>query len=1474
MTDSNKANDLNDRKLNAATQLDSNASLEPETQNTESLNIDDIDLETLERLTKPDANSTMSEPNSQDNSTSQSMIQATLSGNSYSMAHSNYIAEDSHFEYENDLSKQALSNVSDNNTEEIADDLCADDIALAVSNFNSPSSTIGASTVSSQKDQNNTENSSLGASADLEVSNMLQESEPSQDNATSKGVDVTMPQEEEPRLKIYDTPSSDDSQEGQSQAMDSQSPAAIEAEAQTSDSDKSQAQEDISNVADESLTTNANEIDTPESGVMKGATMLDTSTAISGSTERVVTPVEQSSSSRTMTPEELAMIAQAGSAFSRSANLDASANASESPDLSFDNSASAGDSSIENNGLVADESIEVPEKGVMKGAKMLDTSTAISGIEERVVTPVEQSSSSRTMSAEELAMIAQAGSAFSRSASLDASDSESSSESAGDNQGNDTIDNSGLVVDESIEVPEKGVMKGAKMLDTSTAISGIEERVITPVEQSSSSRTISAEELAMIAQAGSAFSRSASLDASDSASDSDSNSDGDSQGAGAGDNSGLVVDESIEVPEKGVMKGAKMLDTSTAISGIEERVITPVEQSTSSRTMTPEELAIIAMAGGSTPKSPTSGMTPLTIEPRENDLFHQTGSSNIARDINSIQSGSTTNLFKDATVMEEGHTAIVGLDNRMVASETPDTSTVITGLSASYIDQIQAVNEMAARQNQEYFEAKAKFEEEMAAEQAQAAMAQELAQAHGQSQGLRQGQEQGLGNEAVESYDNQGNLDYSLYDGIADPNYHKEEPDYEANDGEQPYYDNSDNYYEESQDALVKNTNDNPNYYDYSQYDESEVQAMPTDMPEKEDDGPNYVVGVHENFNAEAAAKSNQQEDNPYSYGTYANKLAHQNAMRQNPDQEIESDFYGSAMPDQDDFTSADETNNVSEPQEEAPLYYGTYASRLAQENALRNKNKVNTPPRYQSPAEFEQNERARAKERALAKERAMAEANLEPGFDQELNEEHHSPEPSGMGDGALSQLNLKNSIEPDDGPKYYMSKDKLANKANQDDGPVYLVGVKRNKGELNAQRSKIIHDESLESYEAMPTPEEEAAYMKELADAARESMAAPNSEVVKRARMLASQGEQTTLDEPNGALLEGNEANNLSSNPELFDGVNNAQATDAEANGLMAANAEELANSATLNPETTNQELTSAELKQKQLNANQRKEEDGNYNFSNMTIKDNVGFGMMIFLYIRQLIASFFSHTTLPLIAPNLSKNLGQSYPSSMPIPFFFVGLIAGAIGSILHSTIELDYVGSISYLIYLLLTGLTAYRGIHRICAFISRKWKRDSVLSSASVMVPMLIFIWLANTLIVKTDGIVEATASFAIASMMAAATASSLTWNFPQDPMDSIGNMSTKGLLFVIILSIMASFGLLHYTVGLSVFGVSILVRLIFGYFIAKNQGTANRPYVYALQLITLFAILFDMILLKSQNYDFLSKSSLELVAYLRHYSHFF
>ena len=94
------------------------------------------------------------------------------------------------------------------------------------------------------------------------------------------------------------------------------------------------------------------------------------------------------------------------------------------------------------------------------------------------------------------------------------------------------------------------------------------------------------------------------------------------------------------------------------------------------------------------------------------------------------------------------------------------------------------------------------------------------------------------------------------------------------------------------------------------------------------------------------------------------------------------------------------------------------------------------------------------------------------------------------------------------------------------------------------------------------------------------------------------------------------------------------------------------------------------------------------------------------------------------------------------------------------------------------------------------------------------------------------------------------------------------MTNKGLVWVMIMCGVATFGLLHYIVALSILGVGIVMRLIFGYCIAKNQGTAQRPYVSALQLLTLFAILLDLILLKSQNYEFLN---METLTWLEHHA---
>ena len=745
--------------------------------------------------------------------------------------------------------------------------------------------------------------------------------------------------------------------------------------------------------------------------------------------------------------------------------------------------------------------------------------------------------------------------------------------------------------------------------------------------------------------------------------------------------------------ETQVMDGSNInVDGTTAIIGLENRNITPVKA---------DDNTLLNRSFDNTGS--------YRMEPRSNETHMQTGSSHIVRNNDAKTNSNILSQINNATVSEEGTTAISGLNNRPVLAEVPDSSTVITGSGANFI-------------------------------------------------------------ERQDNYDDFG--------GLVAPVYPEEEDIYVA----------PNNAIVEPRDNSLEQAPQEPTYgYD-------DVMAMPAEVENVPDEGPQYLVGPQDQDN----------DDSPYQFGTYANKLAYNNERRHHEDKEP--------------FYQPRSNNNSNKNKDDGPYYYGTYASQLERQNNAQYDDGSYVD--HQSAQEYPDNELQMA--------------------DNTSEEETFSPEPAGMGDGALSQLNLKNydsAMNDAEGPVYYVGPKETAPQAESDNGPIYAVGVNSKNADamasLQAARSKINHNRNADYGMEEPLSEEEAvAYEQALAEAARESMAAPQSEVVKRARMLAAQEEylpeESTLD------LEGAASTNVS-----------------------LANDEQLV----------------IEERQKELNAEQRREDNGQYNFANMPDKTNVGFGMMICLYIRQLCASFFTHTTLPILAPKLALRLGPCYPSSMPIPFFVVGFIAGALGSMLYSTLELEYIGALPYLIYLLLTGLTGYHGIYRMCTFIKRK-RHDLILLVASVMVPMLIFVWLSNTLIVVTQGIVEATAAFAIASMLSAATASSLTWNFPQDPMDSCGSMSTKGLLFVVILSLMAAFGLLHYTVGLSVLGVGLVMRLLFGYLIAKNQGTAQRSYVYALQLLTLFAILLDFILLKSQNYEFLSQSSLELVTYLRAYSQFF
>lgn len=530
-------------------------------------------------------------------------------------------------------------------------------------------------------------------------------------------------------------------------------------------------------------------------------------------------------------------------------------------------------------------------------------------------------------------------------------------------------------------------------------------------------------------------------------------------------------------------------------------------------------------------------------------------------------------------------------------------------------------------------------------------------------------------------------------------------------------------------------------------------------------------------------------------------------------------------------------------------------------------------------------------------------------------NGAEHNNNSLGMGDGLLTQVKISVDEAIDDqGPQYYVGPRKKILPPNDNNEPVYAIGVNLTNAEVEAKiqaerkwfneannipnslvsainEGTELNDNNLDNgidndpnsatnadYTQSYSPyaenlNDEQNYNAAINGNQRENLAHQNinnSGNVRNAPLDASTqipdlGTSTddfapapqelftstfsgaTRDEP--AIP--NDSNHIDANLNSLDmdASNNAVATT---NVAYASNAAQNANAAVQQKE---RKLNHSKAKRQQAIKKQSQ-----YNLTNMPVKEKVGLGMMIFLYLRQLIASFFSYTTLPSFMPRIAMHLGPSYPSSMAIPFFFVGLLSGLVGyAIRTSFLGLQHAGVIAFMIYTILIGLPAYRGIYRICTVILRK-RHDMILMIAAVTIPLMIMMWMFNSILHSVTSIQEAGLLIGIASMLSAATASTMMWNFPQDPLDSCGRMSNMGLFFVILLCLLLSFGLLNHIVGISVLGVSIVMRLIFGYSIVKNQGTAQRPYIYALQQITLFAILLDLILLKGQGFPVLNSDN--------------
>ena len=896
-------------------------------------------------------------------------------------------------------------------------------------------------------------------------------------------------------------------------------------------------------------------------------------------------------------------------------------------------------------------------------------------------------------------------------------------------------------------------------------------------------------------------------------------------------------------------------------------------------------------------------------------------------------------IMSDAMMMSnEGHTAIQGLEKRQQPPQLPRKNSYITGLSDDELEMIRRIKEMNSSKGSKnkpaqgyamssdgeehstvlYGNAAQAASERISQEAASERMQQASAESSQNYDDSLSGVAAPITRDSSFASQDDNTQAYAYNDGTVQSADHYDE--FSPQDGT---YANNDVYNEQQNVANngFNGSDNGQNPYSYNEYDENEVQAMPAQRAQEEvdDDGPVYYVGPK---TERVVEEQPRDEDNIY-VGTYADRIAKQKEAAQSARQAAAyqaQDNMGS-MSVQDNNSLADETfaaaqngNNYVIPGNQEPQYYVGPSNPPVEEPSSFGEYEPSPyiTPGVRTPEELAAEAAAReaamqahAQEQArIAKEqRREQEAARMAALAANSVDESDLAVPAGMGDGGALSMQSASSDqyagEPyDDGPRYYVGPKEPSRPMQeaQSEAPIYAVGPDHSNAEVEANiqatRSKLLHDRALPpSYlddDLQNTPPvatksaEDIAYEEALAEAARESMAAPHSQVIENARKLAAEQESRyATKEDVGDGLFAQDAYPVNGETDGTDALKGSSSDGLALESSYARASLENANDEELkaferNPDGYEEDsyetrsddtdgYDDSDLSKRQ--GSMRRDENGTANFANLNLQENVGLGMTVFLYLRQLLAAFFTHTNLPVIAPKTAARLGPCYPSSMPVPYLFVGLLSGFVASLAELLVNVDTVGTISFIVFLLCTGLTPYRGIYRIISYISRR-RHDVVIVAASVTVPMIIFMWLSNILILSVDGIAEATAAYGIVAMLSAASASTLSWNLPQDPMDSSGTMTTKGLLFVIVLSIMASFGIMHYITGLSLIALCVAMRLIFGMLIAGNNGTSHRSYVHALQLLTMFILLFDLIILKSQGYNILSVSSLEFINQLR------
>lgn len=249
--------------------------------------------------------------------------------------------------------------------------------------------------------------------------------------------------------------------------------------------------------------------------------------------------------------------------------------------------------------------------------------------------------------------------------------------------------------------------------------------------------------------------------------------------------------------------------------------------------------------------------------------------------------------------------------------------------------------------------------------------------------------------------------------------------------------------------------------------------------------------------------------------------------------------------------------------------------------------------------------------------------------------------------------------------------------------------------------------------------------------------------------------------------------------------------------------------------------------------------------------------------LFVRQLIASFFSNSLLRILFPQIALRLGAASPASMSLPLIVLSFIC-----VLFATAVLIFTGSHAFaaasifILTLILNANSPYHGIVKIVSIMTKK-RTDAITSASIVLVGALLFIYGFKTLYIVATPF-EVIVLYTLSMTVSATFASTIAFTLGQDPVDSFGQMSKTGFAFCLVLIVLPLYLMLNIIVATSILGTALFVRTLLDLIYHKVGFTASRVNVYATTFLTFLAVLIDCIILGVHN-DFFNEHFAAFVA---------